>query len=288
MPYWIFLSCGVLLGSSAMYLLLRQGKDLGISAPMQNFVLFCFLTIFSCVWVAVEGASFLIPWQQFCGIVATSVFFSWAGNKWSLEALRRAPNPGYSLSITKTYAVTTYLLSPIFFASKITWYGLGAVLAVVFFSGLVAWGEKIKAPAPGKTSWLLLSFLAFLAFGLDSLASIYFRMQGTPASILLFYGCLAITIAMAFELKKNGNFKNLNNLGYANLFLTSVASLIFNWCLLTGYSFAPNPGYMNTVNSSSVALTAILSWIIFKDELNCRKLAGVLGAAASMAILFFA
>jgi len=48
---------------------------------------------------------------------------------------------------------------------------------------------------------------------------------------------------------------------------------------------APNIGYVNAINAGSITLVTIGSIILYKDELNWRKLAGVLIATAGLALL---
>jgi len=51
---------------------------------------------------------------------------------------------------------------------------------------------------------------------------------------------------------------------------------------------APNLGYVNTLNASSIAMIAILSKLIFKDELSIKKLIGILGVSIGVIYLLIA
>jgi len=59
----------------------------------------------------------------------------------------------------------------------------------------------------------------------------------------------------------------------------------FNYFMQLAYQTTPNVGYINAINAASIAAVAILSGLIFKDELNFKKLLGVGIIVAGLALL---
>jgi uncharacterized membrane protein len=58
-----------------------------------------------------------------------------------------------------------------------------------------------------------------------------------------------------------------------------------NYFMQLGFQEAPNIGYVNAVNASSIAIVTIFSGIIYKDELNIRKVIGVIGVIMGLILL---
>jgi uncharacterized membrane protein len=65
-----------------------------------------------------------------------------------------------------------------------------------------------------------------------------------------------------------------------------ITSTLFNLFMQIGYIYSPNPGYINAANASSISLLTLLSAYFFKDELNSRKVIGVIGVTAGLVLLF--
>ncbi|OGM20950.1 hypothetical protein A2771_04335 [Candidatus Woesebacteria bacterium RIFCSPHIGHO2_01_FULL_38_26b] len=60
----------------------------------------------------------------------------------------------------------------------------------------------------------------------------------------------------------------------------------FNYFMQVGFNLAPNVGYVNAANASSISLLTLLSAYFFKDDLNKRKLIGIFGVTAGLMLLF--
>jgi len=70
-----------------------------------------------------------------------------------MVGIQNAPNPGYSLVISKSYVVFTTIVSVIFFNSEISLKKIVAILLIVLFSGVIMFSQKsIKHTATIK--WL--------------------------------------------------------------------------------------------------------------------------------------
>ena len=59
----------------------------------------------------------------------------------------------------------------------------------------------------------------------------------------------------------------------------------FNYGMQQGFVTAPNIGYINAMNASSIGLVVIGAAIFFHDDLSGRKLIGVIGVIAGLIFL---
>jgi uncharacterized membrane protein len=67
--------------------------------------------------------------------------------------------------------------------------------------------------------------------------------------------------------------------------LIGIFSSVFNYFNFYSISIAPNVGYVNAINASSISLVTIFSILLFKDEFSWRKLYGVFGVTADLLLL---
>lgn len=64
-----------------------------------------------------------------------------------------------------------------------------------------------------------------------------------------------------------------------------IMSAIFNYFNFYAVSIAPNVGYVNAINASSISVVTIFSIILFKDEFSIRKIIGVIGVTGGLLLL---
>ena len=64
-----------------------------------------------------------------------------------------------------------------------------------------------------------------------------------------------------------------------------VSAALFNLFMQEGYKYAPNPGYVAAINTSSIMSLTVLSALIFKDSLSLKKVAGILGVIVGLLII---
>jgi uncharacterized membrane protein len=60
----------------------------------------------------------------------------------------------------------------------------------------------------------------------------------------------------------------------------------YAYFMQVGFNLAPNVGYINATNAASISLLTLMSTIIFKDELNPKKLVGIIGVTLGLILLF--
>jgi len=145
--------------------------------------------------------------------------------------------------------------------------------------------NKVESKLENR-KWLIFSLGAFLAWGNLALVSKYLINQGIPVTVTLFYWTFIVSILIFIESKVRRIKININNNTLLIFLLMGVSSTLFNLFMQVGYIYSPNPGYINAANASSISLLTLLSAFFFKDELNSRKVVGVLGVTAGLILLF--
>ena len=290
-PYlqtWILLSIGLIISSVITYLSIRKSKDLGMSVNIQNLGMFLPPAIFVGVYNLISHKSFAVSFSSLAIIALASFFFSWIGNTASLKALQKAPNPGYSLIISKSYVLLTSILSVWLFNSPLTPKSILAIILIIIFSALIIL-DKNKSTTSTNKAWLWFTFTAFFAWGFLALTLKYLTIIGVEPTIIFFYlmsfVSAIITLQMFFE--KNLQKSDLCKKSFWLIFLLiGISSTAMNLFIIFDYRYAPNPGYVNASNAGSIALVTIFSALLFKDELPLKKIIGVVGVVGSLILLF--
>jgi len=284
---WIIVSLGVIVSSVVLYLAIRKAKDQFIPLELRNLAMFALPAVLFFAYNSFRGVSLTVSSYQLGIIVLAALLFSWLGSVFSLKALELAPNQGYSLIISKSYVVMTSILSVWLFTSPLTLLDVVAITLIVGFSGLIMIDKKPKVEKT-KTdkTWLWLTFGAFLAWGFLALTLRYLTGMGLASTVILFYLTTIVSILIGAELMVKKIKLSVTNNQIWTLLAVGLASTIFNLSLVMGYKLAPNPGYINAANAGSIALVTIFSALIFKDELNAKKMIGVLGVLVGLGLLF--
>lgn len=236
-------------------------------------------------WVAKVDVS--VSAYQFVIILILAVFFSYLGNKLSLKGIEYAPNPGYSLVISKSYVVMTAIAAIFLFGSPLTAKAALAILLIVFFSALITIDKKgIVHPKHVHARWLPLSVGAFFCWGMLSLTSKYLLDIGVGTLPRLLYSMGLVTIFIVIEIIRKRRGITIPSISQAaTLVGIGLSSAGFNWFMQEGFRTAPNIGYINAMNASSMGLVVIGAAIFFRDDMTPRKLIGVFGVIAGLILL---
>lgn len=281
---WISVAIGVIVSSALMYLMIRQAKFNKISLESQNLAMFAIPAMIYVVFNIASDIDLSISWQHLLILLVTAICFSWLGNLASLRALAVAPNPGYSLIISKSYVVLSTILAVPLFGSELTPKSCFAILIVIASSSIIMVGKNDRKKS--NKTWILYTLGAFCAWAFLALVLTYLGQQGLQPTQITFYLMLFVTILIGTEMivRKSSLPRKRNDI---LLFIgIGIASAVFNLCLVWGYQVAPNPGYINAANTASIALLSILSWLVFKDSLSKTKVAGIIGIVAGLLLLF--
>ncbi len=287
MPIWVFDSIALFLASVVMYLFIRKGQVHNISVTEYLLAMFA-IPLIGYTWLIYNAhGSIAISWPNLAIIFLAAVFLSYIGNILSQTSILQASNPGYSLTITKSYVVFTTLFAVFFFHSSLTFTSTVAICLILVFSALITISpQSTKKPSNKNNKWAIMAIGAFFCFSFLTLVSVYIIHVGVPVYVYLFYLFLFVTICLVSEAIIN---KRKITLGISKAFILLIIgsmSLLYNLYTQLGYTSSPNPGYINAASAASITLITLLSSFFFKDELTKRKFIGVVGVTAGLVLLF--
>lgn len=282
---WIAYSLVMFFSSTALYLTVRKSSIEKVPTQLINLAMFAIPFVAISAMGVYSSQKFSVSFSQICLLLLIGVVFSYGGNTASLKAIALAPNPGYSLVLSKSYVVFTTLVSVVFLSAELTLQKSIAIVMIVGFSALIMIDRKSSKSVESST-WLLLSFAAFFAFGFMSLFSRYLFNQGVGTVPFLVYVLVIATLCTIWASRKQLDaLKALSKKQWMLIIGTGIFATFFNLGMFQAIKVAPNVGYVNAINASSIALVAILAVILFKDELTTRKAIGVLGVTVGLIIL---
>lgn len=286
--HWTVAGFLMFASSIATYLLVRAASVRNISGSLQNVAMFLVpLFIFVPFAFTVEAGLSVTPYQ-FILLFLSAVLFSYLGSRWSVISIGYAPNPGYSLILSKSYVVFTTVVAVVLFRADITLRAAAAILLIIAFSSLILIDRKKTHSAGVNPVWLLYAFGAFFCWGMLAITSKYLLEIGVPIYTRLVY---VIGIACALFLrdswKEIGSLRAFTLADWAVWVGMGVFSGAFNYFTQVGYVVAPNIGYINALNAASIAFVTIGASILFHDEFSWRKFTGVIGVIAGLILLVF-
>ena len=282
---WIIHSLAMFFSSVILYLLIRKAQILKIPYQVYSIYMFGIPMIGYFLMAIAKDISFSLGFYEITLIILSAIFFSYLGNIFSMKGIESSPNPGYSLILSKSYVILTSILSVFLFHSELTWKSIIAILCIIAFSAMISISKATKHPT-NHTRWVLYSLGAFLCWAGLALISKYFINIGVEIIIRLLYLAVVVTGLIFVETRvKKISLKTANSqLGL--LIGIGIMSMLFNLFMQLGYQTAPNPGYINALNASSISLLTLLSAYFYKDELTTQKIIGVFGVTAGMILLF--
>lgn len=281
---WIITSLLMVIGSVALYLTVRKASILKLPSQFNNLAIFILPLIIYALIGYSRGLSYSISLTNLLIIFVASLFFSYISSVTSLKSIELAPNPGYSLVISKSYVVFTTIFSYLFLGGDFTPRKVLAILLIVAFSAVIAI-DPSKTKDVTRNHWLAYTMYSFFGWGLLSLSIKYLATQGMVTLVTLTYMYVFVSLFIIIEtlLKKVKIVLNKQNMNY--FVLLGIFSAVFNYYNFYSVSIAPNVGYVNAINASSISLVTIFSILLFKDEFSWRKLFGVFGVTAGLLIL---
>lgn len=283
---WIIAGFLVFACSVAQYLLIRRAGLAGMPVSVQNFSNFIVPLVLYLPLAAISRTSFVVTPYQLLILVGSAILFSYLGSKFSFMSIKYAPNPGYSLILSKSYVLMTTIVSVVFFHSILTVRAALAIVAIVIFSAFIMIDPKARHSQHTKPMWLPLSLGAFFCWGMLAISSKYLLEIGVPIYTRLVYMMVIVSAIIFGEMKKEG--ASLRSLNSENRWLFLIIGVLFagfNYFMQLGYAIAPNIGYINAINAASIALVAVGAAVFFHDDFNPRKFIGVIGVTAGLILL---
>ena len=282
---WIAYSLMMFFSSVALYLTVRKSSLIKSPAYLTNLAMFAIPLIAYVIIGIVNSSNLSITLWQALILLATAVIFAYGGNKASLHAIDVAPNPGYSLVLSKSYVLFTTLVAVTLLGAEITLQKVVAILIIVGFSALIMINPK-GAKKVKSEKWILLSFGAFFAWGMLSLSSKYLFNNDVDTIAFLIYLYALVTFCIVFIDKvRISKIKEVSNTAKIMLLGIGVFSTLFNLGQFEAINLAPNVGYVNAINAASISMVTVFAVILFKDELTLKKAVGVLGVTVGLILL---
>ncbi len=285
---WVYACIILIISSTTLYLSIRKARDLRLPIEYQNLLMFACPAVFVLGYNLSCGVSFAISPEYFAFMVLVAFFFSYLGNVCSLKAIENAPNPGYSLIISKSYVVLSTLLSVWLFDIPVGPLSLLAIALIVGFAALIMFDKNTKDDQE-KRPWILYTLGAMLGWAFLALSLFWLvHLKSLAVMTVLFYLMAIVSVFILAEIAwKKVPLKRADRRSVAiNAAAIGTSAFVFNLSIIAGYQLAPNPGYVNAANTASIFLVTIMSYFFFHDKLSARKLVGVAGVIAGLFLLF--
>lgn len=283
---WIIASILMFISSVALYLAVRKSNALNTPQQLNNLAMF-FIPVMVYLFLTINSdINFSFTPFIYAIIIIQAVFFSYLGNVFSLKGINNAPNPGYSLIISKSYVVFTAVASVFIFNSPLTAKSILAIFLILSFSTLIMI-DKTKNKITSDKKWLRYTIGAFFCWGFLALSSKYLLNLGVPILTRLIYSMSITTLLILSEIKvKKVSIFAVTKQQLLILFLIGIFGASFNYFMQVGFNLAPNVGFINAINAGSISLLTVASALIFKDELSIKKIIGIAGVTAGLLLLF--
>ena len=138
-PMWITYSALMFFSSVLLYLAVRKANLLQVPNPLINLAMFAVPLPFYTLLAWSAQASFSLRPFELIQLIVTGILCAFLGNVASLKALSLAPNPGYSLILSKSYVLFTTVFAFAFLGERPSlreWSGIsmvaGGVLLLAF------------------------------------------------------------------------------------------------------------------------------------------------------------
>jgi drug/metabolite transporter (DMT)-like permease len=283
---WIIASILMLLSSVALYLCVRKSNSLKTTQQLNNLAMFLIPLIIYLLLAVKTPVRFTLSPFEYILILIQAIFFSYLGNVFSLKGIALSPNPGYSLIISKSYVVFTAVASIFIFSAPLTIKSVIAIIFIILFSAILTI-DSGKAKAETNKLWLLYSLGAFFCWGLSALSSKYLLNIGVPILTRLIYSMALVTVLIVGEITyKKIEWEKVSKDQIIILLLIGIFGSSYAYFIQVGFNLAPNVGFVNAANAGSISLLTLMSALIFKDELNFKKMIGIVGVTVGLLILF--
>lgn len=280
---WILYAFLMFIASNFLYLLIRKAQIEKVGTDVYSISMFLVPAIAYLILSMTTNTSILVSLPNLLLIVFAAIFWSYLGNFFSQRGILFAPNPGYSLILSKSYVILTTIVAFFLFSSELNLKRIIGILIIIAFSAIISISKERKK---ADFKWVFYSLGAFLCWGFGSLISKHFLNIGLQPYTYLFYICSIVSILNILEAKFKKTSVSLNKLQWLVVVLIGISSIGFNLFMQFGYKFSPNPGYVAAINVSSIMSITLFSSFLFKDSLSIKKIVGVLGVITGLVIMF--
>lgn len=272
--------------SVALYLCVRKSNLLKTPQQLNNLAMFLIPVLVYLLVIVKTPTNFLLTPFQYLLIVVQGIFFSYLGNIFSLRGIEYAPNPGYSLIISKSYVVFTAIASIFIFSAPLTMKTAIAIILIILFSALITI-KKDKNRTTSNKLWFRYTMGAFFCWGFLALSSKYLLNVGVPILTRLILSMVVTTVIISGEIiYKKVELGEVSKNQLIILLMIGILAASFNYFMQVGFNLAPNVGFVNAANAASISLLTLASAFFFKDELTPKKMIGIFGVTVGLLLLF--
>lgn len=296
MPWFVYsiLSSILFVG---LYLGIRWLTDKGF-APKQILLFMVGFALLGFLGASAPSLGRVLSSEKFISFLAAGTFagiFSSIGHWADFEAIKRAPNPGFSTSIRNSSILPVTLFSVVLFQSQFHFLKLGGVILIL--AGIIALVIQKKPSSQGKGSrpttpknyWIPLAFIALAGYTLTVLGMKKATLLGfSPPEICL---CIYIVNFLFFSFICRQDIRSyFQDKTKLRFFLPVVLSCAFfafavNLLNVKGIELAPNPGYHEAIRNTNVLFITFLAIPLFSASMDRQKILGVISTVVGIFIL---
>ncbi len=296
MPWFVYsiLSSFLFVG---LYLGIRWLTDRGF-APKQILLFMIGFALLGFFAATAPSLHMVLRSEKFLSFLAAGTFagiFSSIGHWADFEAIKRAPNPGFSTSIRNSSILPVTLFSVFLFQSQFHFIKLAGIFLIL--AGIVALviqrkpssqEKRIRDSAP-KNYWVPLAFIALAGYTLTVLGMKKATLLGfSPPEICL---CIYIVNFLFFSFICRKDVRDyFQDKAKLRFFLPVVLSCAFfafavNLLNVKGIELAPNPGYHEAIRNTNVLFITFLAIPLFSASMDKQKILGVISTVVGIFIL---
>jgi uncharacterized membrane protein len=280
-----------------LYLSIRWLTDRGF-APKQILLFMIGFALLGFLGVTVPSLPKVLNSEHLLGFLAAGTLAglsSSLGHWADFEAIKRAPNPGFSTSLRNSSILPVTIFSVFLFNSQFHFEKLLGVFLIL--AGVMALIIQRQVSSGGKgigntrrrNYWIPLAFIALTGYTLTVFGMKKATLLGfSPPEICL---CIYIVNFVFFTLvcrrDLGSYFQDKTRLKFFLPVAFACAFFAFGVNLLNvkGIELAPNPGYHEAIKSTNVLLVTFLAIPLFSASMDRQKIMGVISTVVGTIIL---
>jgi len=293
---WYLYSLLTSLSFVGMVLCVRGLTNRGF-APKQILFFLIGFALLGFIGATAPSIQAVLKSDRFLGFLAAASFagvFATIGHLADFEAIKRAPNPGFSISIRNCNILPVTILSVFLFGSSL---GVLKVLAaLLILGGIIALVLDRRASSVQEQttlhfwdSWVTLSMIAsisfaFMVFGMKQATRLGFS---PPEIMVINYIINFIVFAILCRKDLKGYLRDRSGLRFflPVVFAASLFAFVGNLLSVKGLELAPNPGYHEAIKNTNVLFVTLLAVPMFSANFDRQKVLGVVSVVAGIVLL---
>lgn len=273
------------LATLSVNLLIRRIHLNNIPLRIQNFIQFMVPFLGFLIWGLIQPGLFKISLAHLVQVIVFAVIFIQIGTILANKSITLAKNPGYAVAVTRTNVLITTLISVLIFGSDLNWLTFLAVFSITFASFLFVDYSK-KEVRRDNNFWLWYALGSGILTSGYALSSKFFINENIPLLTRMFYAFLAMSLVQGLDLFFSRTKIKVKKIDWVLFLGLGGSTLFFNIFTQLAFEYAPNPGFVNAFLAGSIIPTTFLAAYYFKDELNFRKIMGVIGMLLGLVLLY--